>query len=288
MIKYHLKTNFWIFASVALLMGLLFPQYGEIFHGKESVLLMGIIFFNLLGVGVSELLDTLKAPRSMFFSFIVLSGVFSSIIFINKEFFSEEVFAGLILASTSSISLAGLLVSNIYGGDKARLFIISLLTVALSGFVLPLFFSNVNTFDVLLDFAYFLFIPVFFAGLFRLSPYGEEIEKHGSFFSIILFAILLYSLVSSVSGLHFKPIIFILAFAFNLLNIFFSYLLGKTKSEKIAFSFSTVLRNYEMPLLLATSAFKPDTALVLMVFMIVSYVFTAPILFILSKFKTTP
>lgn len=286
MIKYQLKVNFWIFASIAVLAGLLFPQYGAVFHGKESIILMGIIFFNLLGVGVKDLFDSLKAPKSLVLSFLALSGVFTAIIFINREFFSEEVFAGLILASTSGISFSGLLISNIFTGEKPRLFIITLLSLVVSAFVIPLFFAGANTFEILLDSAYFLFLPVFFAGLFRLSPYGEYIEKHGSYFSILLFSVLLYSLVSSVSGLKGTFIVFVLAICFNLLNIFFGLVIGKTKSEKISFAFSTILRNFELPLMFAITAFRTDTAIVLMIFMIVSHIFIPPSLFILSKIRS--
>jgi hypothetical protein len=285
MIKYQLKVNFWVFASLALIAGLVFPQYGAIFHGKESIFLMGIIFFNLLGVGVKELFDSLKAPKSLVLSFLALSGVFCAIVFINKEFFNEQVFAGLILASTSAISFSSLLIANIYTAEKPRLFIITLLSLVVSAFTIPLFFPEANTFDLLLDTAYFLFLPVFFAGLFRISPYGEYIEKHGSYFSIILFALLLYSLVSSVSGLKGTFFVFILAICFNVLNIFFGLVIGKTKSEKISFAFSTILRNFEFPLLFAVTAFQTETAIVLMIFMIVSYIFIPPTLFLLSKIK---
>jgi predicted Na+-dependent transporter len=285
MLKYHLKKSFWGVAFVALLAGFYFPQYGAVFHGKENVLIMGIIFFNFLGVGVRELLESIKRSYTLALVILVLSGVFAAIIFINREYFSEEVFAGLILASTSGISFSSLLVSNIFSGDKARLFILSLVSLTVSAFVIPLFFPELNTFDILLDTARFLFFPVFFAGLFRLSPYGEYIEKHGSYFSILLFGLMIYSFVSSFSSVHAPFYIFAIAVAFNLINIFFGVVIGKNKAEKISYGVSSILRNYELPLLITLASFKAETSTVLMVFMIVSYIFVTPSLFVLLKFK---
>lgn len=270
-------------SALALLVAFVFPQYGSVFQGKESLLLMGILFFNLLSVSAKDVLLTTKTPLSMILSLLALSGVFTALVYMNREAIDEKVFIGLILAGTSGISFTGIMIANIFGGDKARILVLTLVSFCVSAFVIGLFVPEMNGFDLILDTAIFFLVPTFFAGLFRLSPYGEAIEKHGSYFSLLLFVVYVYSIISSLNNLDISMNIIYYATAFCLINLFFGFVIGKNKEEKIAFSSATVLRNYEVPLLFSISALSPETSIVIMGFMVVSYVFMIPVLAIISK-----
>ena len=285
MIKFYLKNYIWLLCLATVVLRLVVPQFGYIFHEKESIFLMGILFFNLLGISSKDFVSIVKKPLSLILSVLVLNGIFASLIIIYKDFLDKDVFLGLLLATTTGISFIGILFANVFNGDKSRFLLLSIITSVFSYFIISLFNTDYSFINSITDMAMFLLLPVFFAGLFNLSPYGEYIEKHGSYFSLILFLVFIYSMVSSLENLRLSLDILIYAVLFNLINIFFTYFISKNKAEKISFSGASIIRSYEITLLFSINTLNPQSSLVILTFMLVSYIFVSPVLFFVSKFK---
>lgn len=229
---------------------------------------MILIFLSCLEIDLSQIWQTLKQPKLLFFELLIVHLASPILIyFLLKPFISPELFLGLILVSTVPVGRSAVFLSNLFGGLPEKALVISSLSNLISPLTLPLityyFAQSTIKFDVIemsSSMAIIIVVPFFLALILRHFNPIKKIIPHQTNISTVLVAIIVWGIIAPIhnqitSHLYLSLTLTLLSLILMSVNFGLGYLLGTNKSEKITYAISATYKNYSLATIIASITF---------------------------------
>lgn len=250
------------------LVGFVYPQPGLLLRPILNILLMVLIFLSCLEIDITQIWQTLKQPKLLFFELLIVHLASPILIFVFlKPFLSPELFLGLILVSTVPVGRSAVFLSNLFGGLPEKALVISSLSNLISPLTLPLityyFTQSTIKFDVIemgSSMAIIIIIPFILALILRHFNPIKKIIHYQTDISTILVAIIVWGIIAPIhnqisSHLYLSLGLTLLSLILMSVNFVLGYLLGSSKSEKITYAISATYKNYSLATIIAAITF---------------------------------
>jgi len=224
---------------------------------------------------------------------IYLLSVF--LIFLSSNFFTPEMYLGLILVTAMPCGISVVAFSILFKGQPAKALIATALAHLLAPLLVPtivwLFAHQVIKVDIVSLF-YLVFklviIPIILAELIKYFHWDKFLEKYITASNTIFVAMLNWGTMAPVAYLiswQNKTLLVALlaSLLIIVLQIFLGWLFGRSREEKITWSITNFYKNTGLAAVIALSSFSPAAVLGVVAYMTVNNAILAPLQYI---FKT--
>ena len=287
--------NLSVVVFTGLLVGFFIPTFGTLITPFLQPLLMALTFFGTLDLKISDIITDIKKPQRMLpvLALIHLGGPF--IIFLLRDFFSPEIFLGLIISTSVSSGISIIFLSKLFGGNVSQALVltsISNITAPLTiPFIVLLFTQtriNTDPLQMSLTIVKLIVVPFLFAQIISQTKWKEKISKFSSELSILVLFFLIVGVIASVQDLirlniflSLQLTVVLSAIAVGLFTC--GYMLGTDPKLRVTFALAAIYRNFALSTVLSLSLFNSMIAIPSVVFTIVVHILIIPISFYLSK-----
>lgn len=271
------EEKFWLTLIIALVVGLLFPNFGKSFNFLVLPFLAIILFLTYLKIDFMEIIAHIKKPAFLIYILILFLLLIPTVIFVISQLISPELAIGFLLLSSMPAGVASPLFTNLVKGNTSLTVVISLISHLVAFFTVPLLFFlftkkilaidiwNLSKTLLILSFA-----PLLLAQFARKTKPKiiRATQHYYNFISILIIGFLAYITIAIQSNEILRNPIG------NFLNILWLYLLfiffhiagyfaafWRDKNDKIALSVAKTYMNNSLAIGLALTFFTPQTAL---------------------------
>ena len=291
----YLKNNLWLLLLISFLVAMFFPQIGLFIKPVLVYLLMALMFFGTLGITVHAIGREFRDFKKIILTLCVIHILSPFLVFLVKDFFSSDIYLGLIIASCVSSGLSVVFLSKLYNADPADALVVTSISNLIAPIVIPvivlLFASQAVQIGVLkmfLQIFQIVIVPFVLAVLIRKTKWYKPLTKLGSDISVIILFIVIIGTIAPVrDNILQTPNLFISLLIFvvvlTLINFILGLYIGKGKKEKIAFAITASYKNYTLALVLALSLFSPIVALPAIAYAVVNNFMLIPLYFFAKK-----
>jgi len=294
-IKFYLKEYTWLIILLAVAISLIYPGFGYIFKPYVAYLLMVLMFLGCVNMDFKRSWKHLKKVRKVFWSMFIIHGLSALVVYLFRENFSQEVYLGLIIATTAPAGISVVFLSNLYGGSIYKSLVITFLSNMLSPVLLPLLVYLFASEIVQVDFLNMIWtivklvvIPVGLATLLRNTPVNRALSENGVYVSIFVLFFLVVGVISPVSHIVLEDVNLSVSLALFILllvsiNFGLGYLLGSDLKAKITYAISVSYKNFTLAMVIALTLFSPTVALPAAIYTVVNNLFLIPLQLIFVK-----
>jgi bile acid:Na+ symporter, BASS family len=276
-----IEKYFWLFLIAGIVIGLWNPLPFRTFPAFLPKILLGMMLFTVfLKIDSLQILENIRNYKLMIYISLVYMIIIPLFFFLIFRFFNPDLAIGILLLTAMPAGVSTPALTDIVKGNVPLSMSLTIVTQTISPFTVPLLFWLINinghSIDKLLmlkDMAIIVFLPMILSQLIK-KYFPLTINKTQHLFTslnVLLLFSFVYLAISSQrnyilenpTGMFWK--IAVLYLVFILLHII-GYLIcfKQNKENRIAVAIGAAYMNNGMAIVLATSYFKPEI-LVLMV-----------------------
>ena len=257
----------------AILVGFIWPTPGIWLKPYLIFLLMAMMFFSCLKINIKELKEVPKNWWRYLLILLVIFFVPSFVVLLFRNWLSDMIFVGLIIAAAMPAGMSIVFLSDLMGGEPLKALVVTTITHILSPVVTPLVvwlfareIVNIEFGAMIILIGKLVIVPLVLAQIVRQFRIHEKVVRVGGNFNLVLLFLLVWSSISLARA----PILanfgqFILSagivFVLLIVIIFFSVWLGRNSSEDITWAISGTYKNFTLASVIALTMFGP-TAMV--------------------------
>lgn len=292
-----IKHNTWLIVLLAIFVSFVVPRLGLGIKPYLSYLLMFLMFLSCLDLRLGEIAISLKEYKKQSLVLAVIHLASPLVVLLLRRFFNDEIFLGLVLASTIPAGRSAVFLANIYGGEPTKALVVTTISNALSPILVPLVILLVAKTSIKIDatemgstILVLVVIPIVAALIFGRTPPGKVLNKYGVSISVITLFLIVMGIIAPIREvvLHnwLQSIGLGLFVAFLIcFDFFLGYLVGGKKEEQITYALSAGYKNYTLATFLATALFagNPMVALPAIVYTVVNNLLLIPLQLVLIK-----
>lgn len=291
------KNNSWLIILAGIITSFIFPELGFVIKPHLNSLLIALMFLSCLDLRLSEIINSLGDYFNIGLMLLIVHLASPLLVYLLKDYFTPEIFLGLIIAATIPAGRSSVFLSNIYGGVPIK----ALVSTSISNFFSPLsvpFFVwlfahttiQVDPTDMSWTILKLVVIPLVLAILFGKTSAGKKLNDFSSSISVVILFFIILGIVSPlksivVANFQLSLILGLIISLLIIIDFCLGYLLGKSHSEKITYAISSSYKNYTLATLLSLTVFSPTVALPAIIYTIVSNILLIPLQFIFAPPK---
>lgn len=231
---------------------------------------------------------------------LILLNIFfisSLIIYFTRNLFDQNLFLGLLIATSVPCGISIVSFSIIFGGQPTKALITTTLAHLLAPILTPaivwLFarqIINVNFLSMFILITKLIIIPLILAQIIIYFNIAEKIQKYVATSNTILVSLLNWGTIAPVATLiSFSNKSFIISlivvFLISILQIIFGILFGRNKEEDITWSISNFYKNTGLAAVITMTSFGPMATLGVVSYVIITNAILAPFQFWTMKKK---
>jgi BASS family bile acid:Na+ symporter len=276
-----IEKYFWIFLIAGIFIGLWNPLPFRIFPAFLPKILLGMMLFLVfLKIDSLQILENIKNYKLMIYISMVYMIIIPVFFFFSIRIFNPDLAIGILLLTAMPAGVSTPALTDIVKGNVPLSMSLTIISQMISPFTVPLLFwlisfhgHSVDKLLMLKDMAIIVFLPMVASQLIKkYFPLTIKKTQHlfTSFNVLLLFAFVYLAISSqrkyileNPAGMVWK--IAVLYLVFILLHIIGYMICFRQKKEnRIAVAIGAAYMNNGMAIVLATSYFKPEV-LVLMV-----------------------
>lgn len=294
------------YSGAVILLGALFafvfPTPGLLLRPFLDFLLMFLIFLSCLDIDLKEIINGLRQYPKLVGILIIVHFFSPLIIFLFlKNFFSPEIYLGLILVASVPVGRSAVFLSNLFEGQPEKALVISTISNILSPLLVPLIVyllaGSTISFDVTSmakSMAIIVIVPFLLALLLQNHRLISPIKKIQTDISTVLVAFIVWGIIAPIrlrvlDHLELSlGLTFISLFLMGL-NFILGYLIGKDHPEKITYGISAAYKNYSLATIVAATSFPSQVLVALpsLVYSVSNNILLLPLQFLLkSKYES--
>lgn len=276
-----IEKYFWLFLIAGIIIGLWNPLPFTTFPAFLPKLLLGMMLFSVfLKIDTLQILENIRNYKLMIYISLVYMIIIPLFFFFSFSIVNPDLAIGILLLTAMPAGVSAPALTDIVKGNAALSMSLTIISQMISPFTVPLLFWLINinghSIDKLLmlkDMAIIVFLPMIISQLIKkYFPLTIKRTQHlFTSFNVLLLFSFVYLAISSQrnyilenpQGMVWK--IAVLYLVFILLHIIGYFICFKqNKENRIAVAIGAAYMNNGMAIVLATSYFKPEI-LVLMV-----------------------
>ena len=276
-----IEKYFWLFLIAGILIGLWNPMHFKLIPAFLPKLLLGMmLFFVFLKIDSLKILENIRNYKLMIYITLVYMIIIPIFFFFSISIFNPDLAIGILLLTAMPAGVSTPALTDIVKGNVPLSMSLTIVSQMISPFTVPLLFWLINlhghSVDKLLmlkDMAIIVFLPMIISQLIK-KYFPLTIKKTQRLFTslnvLLLFAFVYLAISSQRNYILENPVgmvwkIAVLYIVFILLHLIGYMICFKQKKEnRIAVAIGAAYMNNGMAIVLATSYFKPEV-LVLMV-----------------------
>lgn len=280
-ISKFIEKNFWVFLIAGILIGLWNPIPFKIFPAFLPKILLGMmLFFVFLKIDSLQILENIKNYKLMIYVSLVYMIIIPIFFFLSINIFNPDLAIGILLLTAMPAGVSTPALTDIVKGNVPLSMSLTIITQMISPFTVPLLFwlihhhgYSIDKLLMLKDMAIIVFLPMILSQLIKkYFPVSIKNTQHlfTSLNVLLLFAFVYLAISSQRNYILENPVgmvwkIGVLYLVFILLHVI-GYLIcfKQNRENRIAVAIGAAYMNNGMAIVLATSYFKPEV-LVLMV-----------------------
>lgn len=269
-----LNKNIWVVILAGILFSIFFPAVGILLSPAVQYLFMALMFMSTLNIQPNKILAEVHRPGKTLSSLFIIHLVSPFIILFLRHLFTEDIFLGLIIASSISSGISTVFLTKIYGGEPSRSLVVTSLSNILAPLTIPLLVMIFARQDVQIDFFEMSFtiikliiIPSIIAQVVaRRKDWTDKINTHRIRINVAILLLIIIGIVSPVRGYIFENLLLSLQLAAVVgvlisLNFFLGFTLGNTIETKISYGVTASFKNFALSTVLALTLFNSMVAL---------------------------
>jgi BASS family bile acid:Na+ symporter len=277
----YIEKYFWLFLIAGILLGLWNPLPFRIFPAILPKILLGMMLFLVfLKVDSLQILENIKNYKLMIYISFVYMIIIPVFFFFSIRIFNPDLAIGILLLTAMPAGVSTPALADIVKGNVPLSMSLTIISQMISPFTVPLLFWLISlhghSFDELLilkDMAIIVFLPMLVSQIIK-KYFPLSIKKTQHLFTslnVLLLFSFVYLAISSQrkyilenpEGMVWK--IAVLYLVFILLHIIgYMICFKQNKENRISVAIGAAYMNNGMAIVLATTYFKPEV-LVLMV-----------------------
>jgi BASS family bile acid:Na+ symporter len=280
-INHFVEKYFWLFLIAGIFTGLWNPITFRIFPVFLPKILLGMMLFLVfLKIDSLKILENIRNFKLMIYVSVVYMFIIPVFFYFSINIFNSELAIGILLLTAMPAGVSTPALTDIVKGNVPLSMSLTIVTQMISPFTVPLLFWLINlhgySIDKLLmlkDMAIIVFLPMILSQVIKkYFPLSIQKTQHlfTSFNVLLLFTFVYFAISSQRNYILNNPTgmiwkIAVLYLVFILLHIIGYFIcFRQNKENRIAVAIGAAYMNNGMAIVLATSYFKPEV-LVLMV-----------------------
>lgn len=290
-----LKNNISVVVFAGLILGFTFPTFGRLITPILQPLLMMLTFLGTIDIKIDNVIADIKKPGKTLLALFIIHLAGPMMILFLRDFFSDEIFLGLIIATSVSSGIAIIILSKLFGGNPAKALVLTTISNFAAPLTIPILVLILAQTQITIDpiqmsvtIIKLILIPFAIAQIVAKTSWKHQITQRSGELSLIVLFFLIIGVIASVRDLLLINIIltFKLAIVLTILSVvlfILGYLLGSNKASKITYAISPVYRNFALATVLALTLFNPTVAIPSVIFTVVVHVLIIPFQWFLTK-----
>ena len=247
------------------------------------------MFLSCLDLNIKSIITSLSDFKGIILTLIIVHLISPFIIYLLRNFFSPEIYLGLIIVTTIPAGRSAVFLSNIYGGIPLK----ALVATSISNIISPLsvpfivwFFTHtiikMDPVAMGKNIAWMVILPLIIGYLFGKTPYGKKLDQHSTPVSTIVLFLIILGIISPIKNIIIQnPLLtlglFIIISVLIIINFILGFSFKKTYPERITYALSCSYKNYTLATLLSLSFFTPIVALPAIVYTITNNLLLIPL-----------
>jgi BASS family bile acid:Na+ symporter len=258
------------------------------------------MFLSCLDLNISQIVDSLGDLRGILLSNVIVYLVSPILIYLLKDYFSPEIFLGLIIAASLPAGRSAVFLSNIYGGIPVKALVSSSLSNIISPVLVPLlvwFFAHttlhIDPFSMGKTIIWMVLVPLIIAFLFGKTSSGKKLNTYSPTLSTFIVFLIILGIVSPIKEVIIQnpSLTLILLGVVSVLvtiDFFLGFTLKKDFPNRITYGLTSSYKNYTLGTLLALTLFTPIVALPSIIYTIVNNLLLVPLQFLTPRTPFSP
>lgn len=292
-----IRKNTWFLILVAILISFLWPVLGYQLKPYLNYFLMGIMFLSCLDIDLKEVKENFKNFKKQTAAILISQLMGPVIVLLLKPLLSDEIFLGLIIATTIPVGRSAVFLSKIFGGETTTPLVASSISNALSPFTVPflvLIFAKtsikIDPLQMSSTILWLVLVPIVLAVLVRMTGKVNFLIKESSNLSSLLLFLIIIGIIAPLRETILNNwlssiLLMLLIAALMIINFWMGWKIGRKREEKIALAITASYKNYTLGTLIALSMFGPVVALPSIIYTITNNLMLIPIQFFIERNK---
>jgi predicted Na+-dependent transporter len=269
----YIKRNTWFIILLAIIVSFVVPVVGYWLKPYLSYFLMALMFLSCLDINVKEVLDSFHGFDRQIVVLLIVHLASPILVFFLKDYFSPEIFLGLILASTIPAGRSAVFLCNIYGGEPTKALVATSISNVISPIAVPAvvwFLAhttiNINPVEMGSTILWLVIVPIAAAVIFRWLKMAKYLKNYSSSLSIMILFLIIIGIIAPIKDVVLNDLgqsvmLVVIVSVLIMIDFAFGYFVGKKNAEKITWAISSSYKNYTLATLVALSLFSPIVAL---------------------------
>lgn len=283
------KRHTWSVILMGVIISFILPVLGILVSPFLHPLFMMLMFLSTLSINFSHVISDLKHPRKIILLLVLIHLISPLIVFATRSLFSQELYVGLIIATSVPSGISAIFLTHIFKGDTTQALITTTLSSVLSPLFVPLSIRlfagssvDVDTFGLIATSTKLIIIPFIFAQCISRTSLQRPLSKHRDSVNVVLLFLIIIAILSPVRSYLTESILLTLALStfvatLIVVNFALGFSLGKTLPEKIAGGLNAGFKNFALAMVLALTYFNGVVALPPIIYALVTSVLLVPL-----------
>lgn len=294
------RRNTWAVILVAIICSFIFPTIGITIKPYLNYLLGTLMFLSCLDLKVSEILKSFTNLKSQVLVLLIVNFVSPTILFFLKDYFSPEIFLGLIIAAVAPAGRSAVFLSLIYGGIPIKALVVTSLSNVISPVTVPFLVWLYTHTTIKMDpigmgvtIFWMVLIPLVAAYFFGQLKLGKNLNYISPTISTFIVFLIILGIISPIKNIVLDnlSLTLILLLVISLLIIIdfaLGFIINRQLPDKITYGLSSSYKNYTMATILSISLFSPIVALPSIVYTIANNLLLIPFQLLINHPKNPP
>ncbi len=274
-----IEKYFWAILILALIAGLLLPQYGAGLEFLMTPILMIILFMVFLKTDCLLILKQFRKPLFITYIITLFLIVLPSLIYLGTRWIDESLAIGLLLLAGTPAAVASPVLTDIVKGNRTLALAIVIPSYVVAPIVMPLLFvfwtGESITLDPFMMFKVLLlmiFIPLVASQTIKRAGGENLIEKTKKYYgplNIILIAIIVFIAISPQADFIkenptevFTNLGWVYGLAIAMHIIGYAAGFWKKKEDRLALAVTKAYPNNALSIVLALQFFTPEIVII--------------------------
>lgn len=247
------------------------------------------MFLSCLDLNIKSIITSLSDFKGISLSLAIIHLVSPFIVYLLRNFFSPEIYLGLIIITTIPAGRSAVFLTNIYGGFPLKALVITSISNIISPLSVPiivwLFAHTVIKLDPISmgkSIAWLVVLPLIVAYFFGKTSYGRKLNHHSTPISTFILFLIILGIISPIKNIVIQnPLLtlglLIIICVLITINFFLGFYLKKDLPQQITYALSCSYKNYTLATLLSLSLFTPTVALPAIIYTIANNLLLIPL-----------
>ena len=279
-VSLFIEKIFWLFLIAGICLGLWNPVQFAAPSFVPKMLLGMMLFLVFLKIDALEILENIKNYKLMIYIASVYMFIIPVLFFFSINFFDSELAIGILLLTAMPAGVSTPALTDIVKGNTSLSMSLAIVSQVIAPFTVPFLFwmidlngNSINKLLMLYDMAIIVFVPMIISQIIK-KYFPVTVKKTQHLFTasnVLLLVAFVYIAISSQRDLILEnPAALIWKMAVLYLVFIILHVIGylicfkENKENRIAVAIGAAYMNNGLAIVLATSYFKPEI-LVLMV-----------------------